>query len=270
MTIETRKRADKQAVTWIEQLAEKKRSLGIDKTIAVSNKGFSAEARATAQANAIELRQLESVSNDEIRSWMPAQSMDVRSRNHKLVGVTVELIDQRPEDRDQQVEGRKKIFHDLDADQWLTQLELFTKHLAMNDTDWSNVPLDAPVKQTLDVQYDPGTVSVLLGGTERPIKRVIFDVMLRRSSRQFPISEAFKYLEASGSVATGAEAPFQFEGGTGLASLVRDSSTGEIFIRAELRGEDGIETQFTLPEVKVESSDGHKGSVVWRRADTPG
>lgn len=56
ITIECRKRRGRQDVTWIEQLATKRQSIGADKTIAVSASGFSAAAQEVAAALQIELK----------------------------------------------------------------------------------------------------------------------------------------------------------------------------------------------------------------------
>lgn len=56
ITIECRKRRGRQDVTWIEQLATKRQSIGADKTIAVSASGFSAAAYMVAAAHGIELK----------------------------------------------------------------------------------------------------------------------------------------------------------------------------------------------------------------------
>ena len=56
ITLECRKRRASQDVTWIEQLATKRRSLGATKTIAVSATGFSSSAHALARENCIELK----------------------------------------------------------------------------------------------------------------------------------------------------------------------------------------------------------------------
>lgn len=60
-TIECRKRKGRQDVTWIEQLATKRASLGADKTIAVSSKGFSQAAQIVAEQHNVELKVLRSL-----------------------------------------------------------------------------------------------------------------------------------------------------------------------------------------------------------------
>ena len=70
VTIECRKRAHKQDITWIEQLATKKKSIGAARTIAVSSSGFSSEAEIVARQQGIDLRQLSELSVAEINNLM--------------------------------------------------------------------------------------------------------------------------------------------------------------------------------------------------------
>jgi hypothetical protein len=68
ITIECRRRSKTQDVTWIEQLAAKKLSLGADRTIAVSASGFSADAEKVAHQRGISLRKLSEVSVQDINA----------------------------------------------------------------------------------------------------------------------------------------------------------------------------------------------------------
>jgi len=68
ITIECRRRRKTQDVTWIEQLATKKASIGADRTIAVSVSGFSPEAQTVAQHAGISLRNLSEITAAEINS----------------------------------------------------------------------------------------------------------------------------------------------------------------------------------------------------------
>ncbi len=69
LTIECRKRSRKGDVTWIEQLATKRQRLGVARTIAVSEVGFSAEATTIATQHGIDVRQLSTISPDDIADW---------------------------------------------------------------------------------------------------------------------------------------------------------------------------------------------------------
>jgi hypothetical protein len=66
ITIECRKRNSKQDVTWIEQLAAKRDSIGASCTIAVSPQGFTAGAEMVARRHGILLRRLSDISIEEI------------------------------------------------------------------------------------------------------------------------------------------------------------------------------------------------------------
>lgn len=70
VTIECRKQSAKQDVTWIEQLATKKRAIGAARTIAVSSSGFSSEAETVARQHGIDLRRLSDVSAADINKLM--------------------------------------------------------------------------------------------------------------------------------------------------------------------------------------------------------
>lgn len=75
VTVECRDRVAVQDVIWIEQLAAKKKNIGASKTIAVAKSGFSAEATRIARENAIDLRILDEITDEEIKSWMPMVGM---------------------------------------------------------------------------------------------------------------------------------------------------------------------------------------------------
>jgi len=75
VTVECRDRVAVQDVMWIEQLAAKKKNIGAAKTIAVAASGFSAEATRIARENAIDLRILDEITDEDIKSWMPILGM---------------------------------------------------------------------------------------------------------------------------------------------------------------------------------------------------
>lgn len=66
ITVECRKRLEVQDVTWIEQLATKRRSVGAAYTIAVSSSGFTKQAAALAARDNILLRSLSTLTDSDI------------------------------------------------------------------------------------------------------------------------------------------------------------------------------------------------------------
>lgn len=67
--VECRIHADSQDVTWIEELIGRRTSLNADAVIAVSASGFTRGAVLKAKAHGIALRDIRSLSEDEIRAW---------------------------------------------------------------------------------------------------------------------------------------------------------------------------------------------------------
>lgn len=86
LTVECRDRVAVQDVTWIEQLAAKKKNIGAAKTIAVAASGFSSEARRIASENAIDLRILDEITEEDIKSWMPLIGMVHVFKDCELTG----------------------------------------------------------------------------------------------------------------------------------------------------------------------------------------
>jgi hypothetical protein len=80
ITIECRKRRAREDVTWIEQLATKKESIGAARTIAVSASGFSKAAQTVAASHGIELKTLRDISLADIN---PVAKLDFVWFSHK-------------------------------------------------------------------------------------------------------------------------------------------------------------------------------------------
>lgn len=81
ITIECRKRRGRQDVTWIEQLATKRQSIGADLTIAVSASGFSPAAHKVATAHQIELKATRDLSVADLN---PLARLDLVWFTHKV------------------------------------------------------------------------------------------------------------------------------------------------------------------------------------------
>ena len=77
ITIECRRRDGVEDVRWIEELAQKKRSVGATATLAVSSMGFTAPALEKARALGIETRVLHEVTDETVRSWSENIEVDV-------------------------------------------------------------------------------------------------------------------------------------------------------------------------------------------------
>lgn len=83
-TVECRRRRGRQDVTWIEQLATKKKSLGAADTIAVSASGFSSGARQIAKVHGITLKDVRAVDTPALN---PLLGLDLVQFSHKRVTI---------------------------------------------------------------------------------------------------------------------------------------------------------------------------------------
>ncbi|MEO6389330.1 MAG: restriction endonuclease [Croceibacterium sp.] len=91
ITIECRRRAKVQDVTWLEQLATKRSMIGADRTIAVSLSGFSPQAEAVAERLGITLRRITEI---QVKDLNPLLGLDFVVFWHKrcaCTGVGVQL-----------------------------------------------------------------------------------------------------------------------------------------------------------------------------------
>lgn len=88
ITIECRKRGQKQDITWIEQLVTKRKNLNADKTIAVSTKGFSKSAETLANQNNIILKALNEIDPVTVAEWLIPKSIVNLFREIKLGSLT--------------------------------------------------------------------------------------------------------------------------------------------------------------------------------------
>ncbi|SRR6266849_288983 len=96
ITIECRDRIKVEDVTWIEQLAEKKRSIGASMTLAVSSIGFSAPAIKKALAVGIEIRTLDEMIAEDFKDWLAVQHVVLDASEWSLAELALELFDAPP------------------------------------------------------------------------------------------------------------------------------------------------------------------------------
>jgi hypothetical protein len=94
VTVECRKRRNRQDDTWIEQLITKKQKLGAARTIAVSSTGFSAPAVQTAHVFGVELRRFEEITDEEIaREWVRGVKLSLIATDWHVQELMIQLDD---------------------------------------------------------------------------------------------------------------------------------------------------------------------------------
>ncbi len=93
ITIECRDRSGVDDVRWIEQLVEKKRSIGASITVAVSSSGFTEPAIKKAALSGIEIRTLTDASASDFVKWLQTQNITVDLSEWSMVDLALTLYD---------------------------------------------------------------------------------------------------------------------------------------------------------------------------------
>ncbi len=93
ITIECRDRSSTEDVRWIEEIAEKKRSIGASITVAVSSFAFTKPAISKAASLGIEIRTLADMTAEDFIKWLRFQNVVLSAHKWSLVELALELYD---------------------------------------------------------------------------------------------------------------------------------------------------------------------------------
>lgn len=209
ITVECRRRTKTQDVTWIEQLATKRTSIGADRTIAVSISGFSSEAQTVASHFGITLRKASDLTVADIN---PLLGLDFVLFWHKAcavtgVGIRTYRADERivpePHDADYVLSSDTDIFapifHDLDGGSRWSLNDVWQK-VQETLNPYSQIEKAAPpLVRTARIPY-PGTVSVDTPEGPRLLGHVFLSMAMWIEPEQVTIEDALRvdYSDARG------------------------------------------------------------------------
>ena len=218
--IECRDRQDAQDVTWIEQLASKRDDVGADKAVAVSTVGFTRGARGMADANRIELRTLEDVTDTVVFDWLQIETVDVRVPYVTMEAVGFDMLDPSielsSETEDAFLHGRIQ----RDAKVFIRKSD----NVAVSIDDiWASAPEIEPALNDAFRGTPPGQIrtGMLRAVFSDPNRRYavrtregrLMDIEVIEITGDFhyeeanaPIIRRFAYCDDSGSIVEGAEA----------------------------------------------------------------
>jgi hypothetical protein len=232
ITVECRRRGQREDCTWIEQLIEKKRALAVAKTIAVSEKGFSEEARKIAATGGIELRRLTDITSEAIRHWLSADTVTIWSENCQFDHLGLNLADRAPgEELNAEIGHRELLFTFLPTRQRVSAFDLLTAHLRQHPQAFDQLAWDGKaVTQQMYAPYTDGTLSIDIGDRARPVVGLFFHVTLTRSIIEAPMDHLFDYSTGDQPVVQGAEGHILVSEFGTILSLLRDPHTGAVLI----------------------------------------
>ncbi|MEQ8249543.1 MAG: restriction endonuclease [Alphaproteobacteria bacterium] len=211
VTVECRKRAAIQDVTWIEQLVTKKRAIGADRTIAVSSAGFTDSAQKIAEQNGISTRNLSDIAADDLNSllrldlvlfWHKACAISrvgvrrFRSLDWKVpASEEVDLV--LPED----IDPSTPIFHNEETGKNWSLNDLWSQLQEATDPFEGVQKAQPPVLRTACFPY-PGTVTVAAADGPCLLGDVILTVALWIEAESISLDEASRVEYASAELST--------------------------------------------------------------------
>jgi hypothetical protein len=219
--VECRDRARKDDVTWIEQVAEKTRSVGAARAVAVSRKGLSEEARKKASALAVEVRTLAEIDPADLLRWFRCKEVFV---GHLEVDVHLAVFATKRGGLGRtplgQIAGDSKIIK-LPASEGSCSLfdllERAAAHLGIlaspptfGDGPQGDEEFDAgpPARRHFLIGFDPGT-ALEVEGRLVEVASIEFDVTFKRRARRVAYQAARTYESPRGKLSTVATAAHQ-------------------------------------------------------------
>jgi len=197
ITIECRERAKKDDVLWIEQLAEKQRSIGAVRTIAVSASGFTDPARHKAKILRIELRTIKRIKPKDIRSWVRNLTLSLSSHRLKVKRATLAVFLREGDDQSKLVyetpSGKPALFHEgafyaPDGENLISMLDLFReevpKHFRRIEEEGR---YETPIHIVLERQFDSAIAAAKTSLGPRWISQIAVECEFRINSRKADI-----------------------------------------------------------------------------------
>jgi hypothetical protein len=225
ITVECRKRGKRQSVSWIEELATKRRDLGAKRTIAVSQKPVSAQAKKKAARHSIDLRQLSEISEEDIRGWL-----NVRTVTHRLFRANLRSFHPMvyaadnstnpiavfPSDLpDGMDSGNGEMFVVRETGEKCTGLGLFGKCIPqlMMQMRGCEPTKDRPAEIELTVEFPRGVFEFITRDGIRELALVAFFIQAcLEQTQEAPVNAAYEYIGSKKTIASLAESHTEFLG----------------------------------------------------------
>jgi hypothetical protein len=234
ITIECRDRRGIEDVTWIEQLAEKKRAIGASITVAVSSSGFTGPAVKKASMSGIEIRTLNESSANRFIQWLKVQNVVVEVNEWAFLGVAFSLYDFH--DNAELNPASQQLFREKghDATILLRNSDGRRFHIENILIEWQKwngtfFPADLPsdgtkTRITLHQRFPPNGLHVETTKGNFDIAVIHISLSLSRSKVPVPVSRFTEYSDPSSQLVQTAEWNLQ---DTIKLSLYRNLKSGE-------------------------------------------
>jgi len=185
---------------WIEQLVGRRSRFRFDKVMAVSSTGFSPGAVDAAKSFGIDLRHMQSLTDEEVADWLPLNApMNIHKGLFSAVRVFVVPPGDPREGASEQFFGPDdKVFIGQTSGEEVSVPELWQR-VVNNSALWKDVPEDGTVKATTvsAQEYLPEQYCMRIDGESLPIDSIEFDATLQVIVPKMPLVEAAEYSTSS-------------------------------------------------------------------------
>jgi len=208
ITIECRDRTSIEDVTWIEQLVEKRRSIGASITVAVSSSGFTAPAITKAMASGIEVRTLTDTTADDFVKWLRFQNVVVRILKTEVTSIRLDLYDVPDgavispvlqESYKRQGPQAPLFIRNSDGKQ-ISIEDFLCLWENLNGSYWpSELPSDGTkVPRNLHQRLERGCFCIDTTKGRCDIEMILVGILLFQETRQIPVSRFVNYAQSPG------------------------------------------------------------------------
>ena len=192
--------------SWIEQLDSRRRRLKLDKIIAVSSTGFSPAAIDWARDSNIPLRTLETLTESDVRGFLPQRAPLLNTHGDLLHVELVSVAEDAPIGWHESVDSQPiesplkttdKRLLKVSTESTYTLIEVWTEFLRdHHDLVFCDVPLTGDsIAKTLEApaSFCNAYRLIVSEGERARVERLVFTAKVRQRPSQMPLVEAVEY-----------------------------------------------------------------------------
>jgi hypothetical protein len=207
ITIECRDRTGAEDVRWIEQLAEKQRSIGASITVAVSSSRFTEPALKKAAALGIQVRVLTDAGADDFIRWLKIQNLELDVSEWALAELVLELYD-APNDTGLLSSVQKSFReHGPLAPIFIRNMDGKRFHVENILIEWTkrngtffpeDLPIDGTkIRRNLHQPLDRGLLHIETTKGDYDIRVIHIGLLISRSKSRVPIERFYEYADST-------------------------------------------------------------------------
>ncbi len=229
---ECRDRSSVEDVRWIEQVAQKRNSVGAAVAVAVSTSGFTSGALSKAAGLGVEIREVVEVDVGEVESWFQLRGCELVVGRSRVVHAEpiVVVEDARAAEPFAALSGSPLGAVILaDGERRLSLVDLWNERRPDSGLH-DGLPLDGSVAEVGFELRDTSGVLVVADGEQAPLRSVRYTLELWIERRELPLHRVISYQKDASSMVEAVEYLIELDGDRGVATLTNDTETGEQYL----------------------------------------